>query len=171
MGKLALCSSFATGLPISRAISAKRSITNPPKFLGGGTCYLSALRDRDGELFDRTATCRLRVPKDTPAKDSWSMTVYNSASRSMMATAQKFPAASSYTNVETNPDGTIVLYFGPKAPAGKERNWIETDPAKGWTGIFRLYGPLEPFFDQSCRLPDIERVDWLRKTPSFLAAS
>lgn len=87
------------------------------------------------------------------------MTVYNSASRSMMATAQKFPAASSYTNVETNPDGTIDLYFGSKAPAGKERNWIETDPAKGWTGIFRLYGPLEPFFDQSWRLPGIERVD------------
>lgn len=87
------------------------------------------------------------------------MTVYNSASRSMMATAQKFPAASSYTNVETNPDGTIDLYFGSKAPAGKERNWIETDPAKGWTGIFRLCGPLEPFFDQSWRLPGIERVD------------
>lgn len=70
MGKLARCSSFATGFPISRAISAKRSITYLPKSLAGGTYYLSALRARDGELFDRTATYRRRVPKDTPAKDS-----------------------------------------------------------------------------------------------------
>jgi hypothetical protein len=71
MGKLARCSSFATGFPISRAISAKRSIAYPAKLLGGGTCHLTALRDRDGEPpLDRTATYRLRVPKDTPAKDS-----------------------------------------------------------------------------------------------------
>lgn len=87
------------------------------------------------------------------------MTVYDSANRSMMATSQKFPAASTYTHVEANPDGAIDLYFGPKAPKGKERNWIETDPAKGWTGIFRLYGPLEPFFDQSWKLPDIEQLN------------
>jgi hypothetical protein len=26
----------------------------------------------------------------------------------------------------TNDDGSIDLYFGPKAPKGKEANWIQT---------------------------------------------
>lgn len=126
------------------------------KMVGIGSQYLCTHTDGKGVPLDGAKNYKLRVPANIPAKDFWSMTVYDSASRSMMATSQKFPAESSYTNVETNPDGTIDIYFGPKAPAGKERNWIETDPAKGWTGIFRLYGPLQPFFDQTWRLNDIE---------------
>jgi hypothetical protein len=60
--------------------------------------------------------------------------------------------------VAVNPDGTIDVHFGPAAPAGKESNWVETDPKKGWTAIFRLYGPLEPFFDQSWKLSDLEQT-------------
>jgi hypothetical protein len=59
----------------------------------------------------------------------------------------------------SNKDGTIDIYFGPEAPVGKEKNWVKTDPAKGWTGIFRLYGPLEPFFDQSWKLNDLEPLE------------
>jgi len=76
----------------------------------------------------------------------------------MIATLQKFPAASSYTNVQANEDRTIDLYFGPKVPEGNESNWVETDPDKGSTGMFRLYGPPEPFFDQTWKLDDIEPV-------------
>jgi hypothetical protein len=35
------------------------------------------------------------------------------------------------------------VYFGPKAPAGKEANWVQTIPGKAWFTILRLYGPLE----------------------------
>jgi len=55
-------------------------------------------------------------------------------------------------------DGSVDLYFGPKAPAGKDANWIETVPGKGWFTIFRLYGPLDPWFDKSWRLGEIELV-------------
>ena len=34
------------------------------------------------------------------------------------------------------------IYFGPKAPDGKETNWVETIPGKSWFQLFRLYGPL-----------------------------
>jgi len=53
---------------------------------------------------------------------------------------------------------SVDLYFGPTAPVGKENNGVETLPGKGWTGIFRLYGPLEPFFDQTWKLNDVELV-------------
>jgi len=41
-------------------------------------------------------------------------------------------------------DGSVDVYFGPTAPAGKESNWIQTVPGKGWFTILRLYGALEP---------------------------
>jgi len=58
-----------------------------------------------------------------------------------------------------NPDGSADVYFGPEPPAGKENNWIQTVPGKGWMVALRLYGPLEPWFDQSWRPGKIERVD------------
>ena len=36
------------------------------------------------------------------------------------------------------------------------RNFIRTIPNKGWNAVFRLYGPLEPWFDKAWRLGDIE---------------
>ena len=45
------------------------------------------------------------------------------------------------------PAGSVDLYFGPEAPAGKETNWTQTVPGKGWFVLIRLYGPLEPWFD------------------------
>ena len=60
--------------------------------------------------------------------------------------------------VEQNPDGSTDLYFGPQAPAGKEPNWIQTVPGKGWFGILRLYSPLQPFFDKTWRPSEIEPV-------------
>jgi len=76
-----------------------------------------------------------------------------------MATSQEFPALSSYSDIMPNADGTVDLYFGPTPPEGREANWVETDPAKGWTAIFRLYGPLEPFFEQTWKLSDFEEVN------------
>ena len=41
-------------------------------------------------------------------------------------------------------------------PEGQVRTWIQTVPGKGWFMIFRLCGPLEPFFEQRWKLTDIE---------------
>ena len=43
----------------------------------------------------------------------------------------------------------MISFFDPQAPAAEERNWIKTVLGNGWSTIFRLYGPLEPFFDQT----------------------
>ena len=49
--------------------------------------------------------------------------------------------------------------LGPKAPAGKEKNWIQTVPEKGFFMILRLYGPLEPWFDKTWRPGKIELIN------------
>ena len=60
--------------------------------------------------------------------------------------------------MKTNADGSVDIYFAPKAPVGKESNWIQTMPGKGWFTFLRLYGALEPWFDKTCRPGDIELI-------------
>ncbi|MBL4558388.1 MAG: DUF1214 domain-containing protein [Rhodobacteraceae bacterium] len=62
-------------------------------------------------------------------------------------------------DMDVNPDGSIDLYFGPEAPEGKDANWIQTVPGKGWFTALRLYGPLEPWFDRTWRPGEIQLVD------------
>jgi hypothetical protein len=57
-----------------------------------------------------------------------------------------------------NSDGSVDVYVGPKAPAGKEANWVQTVPGKGWFTDFRFYAPTEAFFDKSWKLTDVGRT-------------
>jgi len=47
---------------------------------------------------------------------------------------------------------------GPKTPAGKEGQWIQTVPGKGWFAYLRLYGPLDPWFDKTWKPGEFELV-------------
>ena len=124
-----------------------------------GSQYLIANVDKNGEPFDGAKTYRLNVPANAPAKDFWSVVLYDPQTRSELQTRQPFPSKNSRRDqLITNADGSVDLYFGPQAPAGKEANWIATVPKKGWFAIFRLYGPLEPWFDKSWRPGEIELV-------------
>ena len=77
------------------------------------------------------------------------MVLYDPQTRSQLQTSQPFPSKNNKRDkLIANADGSVDIYFGPKAPAGKEANWIATVPGKGWFAVFRLYGPLEPWFDR-----------------------
>ena len=128
------------------------------KIVGGGSQYLWTPRDADGEYLDGVNFYRLRMPAEIPVKNFWSVVVYDAESRSMLRNSQKFPSRSAYTDPEINADGSIDIYFGPKAPPEHTKNWIETVPGKGWFPLLRLYGPQESFFDRSWEPGDIERI-------------
>jgi hypothetical protein len=57
-----------------------------------------------------------------------------------------------------NKDGTTTVHFAPEAPKGWENNWVQTIPGKGFNLLFRIYGPLEAWFDQSWRPEDLKEV-------------
>ena len=63
---------------------------------------------------------------------------------------------STLPGIQKNPDGGVTIWFGPKAPAGHEKNWVQTMPGKGYNVLLRLYGPLEPWFNQTWRPSDFE---------------
>ena len=97
----------------------------------------------------------MRVPVNAPAQDFWSLTVYDNETRSMLQNAKNDASVSSYGDLKKNADGSIDIVFAPNAPAGMEKNWIQTVPGKGFFVWFRAYHPTEPFFDKSWQLPDI----------------
>jgi hypothetical protein len=131
------------------------SISNTP---GIGQSYLAAYRDAQGHAFDGGETYRLHVPPNVPASLFWSATLYDIETRCLIQNKEQIADRSSRQELVANADGSVDLYFGPTAPKGMEKNWIPTVPGKAWFTYMRFYGPLEPFFDQSWALPDIEKV-------------
>jgi len=127
------------------------------KMVGRGSQYAAAFVDARGDRLDGDKTYRLHMPPNIPAKEFWSFTVYDSQTRSMLQTDQQFPAVGSLTKgLLVNADGSVDVYFGPKAPVGKENNWVQTIPGKGWSTLLRLYSPLEPWFNKTWRPGEIE---------------
>ncbi|MGY3618840.1 DUF1254 domain-containing protein [Bradyrhizobium sp. USDA 10063] len=126
--------------------------------VGAGSKYVSTFKDRDGNWLDGSAGYRLTVPPNPPVKDFWSVVVYDAETRSMIDTDQRVSGRNSYQQLNTNADGSIDLYFGPSAPAGNEANWVKSKPGSGFFLYFRWYGPLQPYFDKTWRLPDVEKV-------------
>lgn len=129
------------------------------KLVGAGSQYAVSYADSSGAPFDGSKSYRLNIPANAPAKDFWSVVLYDPQTRSELQTSQPFPSRNNKRDrLITNPDGSVDLYFGPEAPAGKQANWIETTPGKGWFTILRLYGPLDPWFDKTWRPGEIERL-------------
>lgn len=143
---------FYMGLGISPAMATK--------MVGIGSQYAMAYRDAAGHYLDGAKSYRLHLPGPVPAKDFWSIVVYDPQTRAMLQTDQQFPSVSSQkADIAINPDASADVYFGSEPPVGKESNWIQTIPGKGYFVALRLYGPLEPWFDKTWRPGEIELVD------------
>ncbi|NQY32725.1 MAG: DUF1254 domain-containing protein [Coraliomargarita sp.] len=130
------------------------------KFIGAGSQYAWNERDSKGRYLDGDKNYKLNIPKDVPAKDFWSVVIYDPQTRSQLQTEQPLPSRNNtMADFVMNDDGSVDLYFGPRAPEGKEENWIQTVPGKGWFTIIRLYGPLEPWFDKTWQPGEIELLE------------
>lgn len=132
-------------------------ITYLPKLLGGGTFYLTGLRDSNGDMYDHNATYRLNVPADTPARDFWSVIVYSMETKSFIRNVERVGLSSrDAETMQANDDGSYDIYFGPKAPEGMESNWILT--TESYFLLFRLYGPEKGWLDSGWLLGDLEKL-------------
>ncbi|WP_087002930.1 DUF1254 domain-containing protein [Rhizobium sullae] len=128
------------------------------KRLGAGQFYLMTIKDKDGQHLDGGQTYRLTVPANAPVGQYWSATVYDSTTHAFIRDEERFSRSSQSPDLQTNADGSVDIFFGPKASAGKESNWIPTSAGGGFEVLFRFYAPEKPLFDKTWVLPDIERI-------------
>jgi hypothetical protein len=128
------------------------------KNVGKGSYYLWSYKDSSGQPLQGENTYTLHIPAKVPAKLFWSVVVYDALSRSELQNGEPFPSRSLYTGPKANADGSVDLFFGPDVPTGEEKNWIRTVPGKGFFPMMRFYSPLKPLYDQSWKLPDVEKV-------------
>lgn len=126
------------------------------KHLGAGQFYLLTIKDAQGQRMSGGKSYRLHVPAKVPVKLYWSVTAYDGETHALIRNMRWASRGSNTPGLQTNPDGSVDIYFGPKAPPGKESNWVPTDPARPFELLFRFYGPEKAFFDKVWKLPDIE---------------
>jgi len=130
-----------------------------PKTSGTGSFYLMDIRNKTGEAFDGGKTYRLTVPANAPVRQYWSATVYDRATHALVRDQKTVSRSSQSPGLQKNADGSVDVYFGPQAPAGKEANWVPTSPSGRFEVLFRFYGPEKPLFDKTWVLPDIEEAN------------
>jgi len=128
------------------------------KIPGKGAMYVIGFADSDGTPLVGASNYRLNLPPNIPAAMFWSVTLYEAENASGLANGQPLPSLGSRDNPAQNADGSTDLYLGPKAPAGKEGNWLATVPGKGYFAILRLYGPTEAAINKSWKPGDFEKV-------------
>jgi hypothetical protein len=125
---------------------------------GRGAKYMIAFVDSQGENLSGGRRYRLRLPRDIPAANFWSVTLYDAENGSGLANGQPFPSLGSRDTPTQNADGSTDLYLGPETPAGKDGNWLATVPGKGYFAVLRLYGPTKAAIDKRWKPGDIEKV-------------
>ncbi len=137
-------------------VTPAMALTKP----GAGSDYLIAGLDSKHQALDGGKTYKLHVPANVPVKDNWSVTIYDTQTRSMLQTDQKFAGINSLgKGLKKNADGSYDVIFSPTLPKGvDERNWIQSIPNKSWFILFRAYGPLEPWLNKTWRPSELELV-------------
>lgn len=128
------------------------------KHLGQGQFYLLTIKDKKGKPLDGGRTYRLTVAPNAPVKLYWSATVYDAETHALIRDQKWSSRASTTQGLQKNGDGSVDLFFGPKAPKDHDSNWLPTRAGGRFEVLFRLYGPEKPLFDKTWQLPDVEEV-------------
>ncbi len=138
--------------------SERMSFPKPGFGMGYGGMFL----DTKGRALAGDRSYVINVAANPPVKLFWAVTVYDVDTRGLITSdQQRAERGSVHEGVKTNPDGSTPVFIGPRAPPKEwENNWIKSVPGRAWFPYFRFYGPTEPFFDQSWKLPKIEEVDF-----------
>ena len=130
--------------------------------VGAGRPTPTRVHDSNGDLLDGgrdlPAARRRRTRRRRTSGPSTSTTPRpGRCSRCRRRSGRRWPATPARCRPTTTAPTTSISV--PPRPQGKESNWVETIPGKSWFQLFRLYGPLEPWFDQTWKLNEFEPID------------
>lgn len=150
------------GNALNCAIFADRAIGVSPALIStvaqAGSQFLWASRDAEGAPLDGGKRYRLRLPAGVPVKNYWSVVAYDAQGCKALQQAPVFPTVSKFSGPKRNDDGSVDIFFGPRAPRGREENWIRTAEGNEWFPLLRFDGPTAAFFEQTWKPGDVEPV-------------
>lgn len=125
--------------------------------VGTGSVYEVGSVDRNGNALNGGMTYSVTLPAPIPARNFWSFMAYDNQTRSILETDQVTGGIDSNSEaLQLNDDESATVYFGPEAPEGREGNWVQTMPGKGFNVLLRLYGPEQAWFDKTWMPGDFE---------------
>ena len=90
-----------------------------------------------------------------PVDGFWALTAYDLKTAAFIREVSSQGVSSIDEGLEVNTDGTVDLYIGPKAPAGKEVNWIPTREGEYFYMLVRFYGARNEVFTKAWQLNDV----------------
>ena len=124
----------------------------------GGPFFLWSMRDRQGQLLDGSQGYRLNIPARVPVHQYWSTAVYDRATHAFIRNVARPGRGSQSPGIRMKADGSVDIFFAPRAPLGRESNWVPTNTGGQFEVCVRFYGPDRPLLDKSWTLPDIEKI-------------
>jgi len=125
--------------------------------IGKGSDYVNAARDSDGEYLMGDNTYSITLPADVPAARFWSFMVYSGQTRSILATGMLKGGIDSLGDINKNEDGSTTIIFSAERP-DNAKNWVQTAKGKSFNVMFRMYGPLENWFNESWKVGEFQKV-------------
>ncbi len=130
------------------------------KMVGAGSQYAFTEHDAAGHYLDGGKTYRLHLPPNIPMKDFWSVVLYDTQTRSMLQTDQRFPSLSSQKKGSLREPGQLCGCLFRAGASRGQREQLDTDHSgQGLVHLPAALRPFEPWFDQTWRPGEIERVD------------
>jgi hypothetical protein len=116
--------------------------------------------DQAGDWLDGGKSLKLCLPQPVPARRFWSITVFDRIEQAWEEFDPEKASRRSRFELKNNAaSSSLDLFFGPRAPSGHERDWIETNRGTRWIAHLCIYGPEAAAFDGSWRPGDLEEVD------------
>ena len=131
----------------------------PAKVPSTSSFLLTCAKDAAGAPLTGGNFYRLRVPRNPSGRQNWAITVYDLATAGFILNSPVVGIDSYKDSTESNADGSVDVYFGPRPLDGQESNWVYTGRRGEWLAMFRPYGPKKSVLEKTWVLPNIERIE------------
>ncbi len=87
--------------------------------------------DSDGNPLEGGKNYKMHLPHNIPARNFWSVIVYEKQTRLIIRTDQKWPSVfSNCQSLVVNHNGSVDVWFGPEISEENNCNWIQTIPGE-----------------------------------------
>ena len=127
----------------------------PPRV---GTVYLAPIADHQGNPIEAGKNYRLHVPKDVPARQFWSLTLYDKEHLFASNPLNRFSLGTKSKSMKLGDDGSLTLYVQANSPGpDKEANWLPA-PKEDFSLYIRAYWPQAELTEGKWTPPHVEKL-------------